>query len=136
MTMKKSIIFCVIILLTAAMAVIEEATVGFPEINYLTLSICGVCLGLGLIYMKLSLYKLKDILWCLFGGLALTMFVTIGEHMAYCLPIVVDYFNLDGLATLLSCMITAMFVTAVYSFSIYIFVFHFCDICSKIKNFE
>lgn len=133
--MKKSIIFCVIILLTAAMAVIEEATVGFP-INYLTLSICGVCLGLGLIYMKLSLYKLKDILWCLFGGLALTMFVIIGGNMAYCLPIVVDYFNLDGLATLLSCMITAMFVTAVYCFSIYIFVFHFCEVRDKIRDFE
>ena len=134
--MKKTIIFWAVLAATVIIAVIESLTIGFPELNLTVLSICGLCLGIGLIYMKLALYKVKDLVWCLLGGLVLTTFVTIGGHLMYCLPVVIDAFNLTGLESMLLAMATAVYVPAVYGFALYSFVFYFCDLKSKIQDFK
>lgn len=121
----------IVAVLTVLLAAIEIATIGLPEINYVTLSICGVCIGLGLLYLKLSLHKLADLLWCLCGGLALTMFVIVGGHVISLLPVAVEYFHLGALVTMLLSMFAAMVMTCIYSFSLYWFLFYFCKFKSK-----
>lgn len=134
--MSKRIIFWSVIAATVILAAIEGVSIGFPELNPTVLSVCGLCLGIGLIYMKLALYKVKDLIWCTLGGLLLTAFVTIGGHLMYCLPVVIDAFNLDGLESMLLAMLTAVYVPAVYGFALYAFVFYFCDLRSKIRDFK
>ena len=136
MTMKKSIIFVAIVALTAILATVEIATIGVPEVNYFVLTVCGVCLCAGLIYMRLSMYKLKEIIWCLAGGVALTVFVVFGEHFANCLPVAIDYFNLGPLVSLLLVIMTALYIIGVYAASLYLFVFYFCEMRDKIKDFD
>ena len=136
MTMKKSIIFVAIVALTAILATVEIATIGVPEVNYFVLTTCGVCLCAGLIYMRLSMYKLKEIIWCLAGGVALTVFVVFGEHFANCLPVAIDYFNLGPLVSLLLVIMTALYIIGVYAASLYLFVFYFCEMRDKIKDFD
>lgn len=136
MNMKKSIIFWATVALTVIMAVIESVTIGLPEVNYIALPICGICLCAGLIYMRLSLYKLVQILWCLAGGVALTVFVVFGEHFANCLPVAIDYFNLGPLVSLLLVIMTALYIIGVYAASLYLFVFYFCEMRDKIKDFD
>ena len=135
MNMKKSIIFFAVIAAVVFLAALEIATVGLPEVNYPILSICGICLCAGLVYMRLSLYKPMQLLWCFLGGVALTMFVVFGSHFAQCLPFAIDYFHLGALTSLLLLIFTALFVTMVYGYSLYLFVFYFCDMKSKIKDF-
>ena len=133
MTMRKEIIFWAVVAATVIMAALEIATVGLPEVKYPVLTVCGVCICLGLVYMRLSLYKTKHILWCLAGGVALTMFVVFGIHFAALAPVAVDYFNLGGLSTLLLMILTALFMTMIYGYSLYLFVFYFCEMRDKIK---
>ena len=134
--MKKSIIFLAVVALTAILATVEIATIGVPEVNYFVLTVCGICLCAGLIYMRLSLYKLVQILWCLAGGVALTVFVVFGEHFANCLPVAIDYFNLGPLVSLLLVIMTALYIIGVYAASLYLFVFYFCEMRDKIKDFD
>ena len=134
--MKKGIIFWVITALTVVLAAIESVSIGLPTVNYPVITVCGVLLFLGLVYMKLNLYKTGPILWCLLGGIALTLFVTFGAHFANCLPVAIDYFRLGDLTILLLTIFTAFYITAVYGLSFYFFVFYFCDFRSKIKDFK
>jgi len=135
-SMKKSIIFCAILALDVILAVLEFAFTGLPEPNYPILTVCGILLCAGLVYLRVSLYKTVHILWCLFGGIALTFLVTFGAHLAYCLPMAIDYFNLGALASLLLVILTALYVTGVYAASLYLFVFYFCEVRDRIRDFE
>lgn len=134
--MKKSIIFWTIIALTAILAFIEGVTIGLPVVNYTILTICGVCLCAGVVYTRVSLYKTKHTLWCIGGGIALTTFIVFGAHFANCLPAAIDYFQLGALVTLLLTIITALYLTGVYAFSLYLFVFYFCELRDKIRDFD
>ena len=129
--MRKFIMF-IVVALTVLFAAIEYATVGLPEINYVTLAICGVCVGLGLLYLKLTMHKLSDLMWCLSGGLVLTMFVLVGGHVVNLLPVAIDYFHLGALVSMLLGMVAAMVMVMVYGFSLYLFLFYFCKFKSKI----
>ena len=134
--MNKVIIFWAIVIATVILAAIESVTIGLPAVNYPVITVCGVLLFLGLVYMKLSLYKFRHILWCLFGGLALTLFVTFGAHFANCLPVAIDYFGFGDLTILLLTIFTALYITAVYGLSLYFFVFYFCEFRGQIKDFK
>lgn len=137
--MNKKIIFWAVVVLTAILAVIESATIGLPVADYKLMSVCatcGICLALGLIYMRLSLYKTKHILWCLAGGIALTMFIVIGAHFANLLPVAIDYFRMGALSSLILSMLTALYMIGVYAASLYFFVFYFCEMREKIRDFE
>lgn len=137
--MDKKIIFLAVVVLTAILAVIESATIGLPVADYKLMSVCatcGICLALGLIYMRLSLYKTKHILWCLFGGLALTIFIVIGAHFANLMPVAIDYFHLGALGSLILAILTSLYMIAVYAASLYFFVFYFCEMREKIRDFE
>lgn len=136
MTMKKSIIFLAVVALTAILATVEIATIGVPEVNYFVLTVCGICLCAGLIYMRLSMYKLREILWCLAGGVALTLLVIFGGHFANCLAPAIDYFNLGPLVSLLLLVLTALFITMTYGYSLYLFVFYFCEMRLKIEGYR
>lgn len=136
MTMKKSIIFLAVVALTAILATVEIATIGVPEVNYFVLTVCGVCLCAGLIYMRLSMYKLREILWCLAGGIALTMLVIFGAHFADLMPVAIDYFHLGALGSLILAILTSLYMIAVYAASLYFFVFYFCEMREKIRDFE
>ncbi len=119
--MKKSIIFLAVVALTAILATVEIATIGVPEVNYFVLTVCGICLCAGLIYMRLSMYKLREILWCLAGGVALTLLVIFGGHFA---------------VSLLLLVLTALFITMTYGYSLYLFVFYFCEMRLKIEGYR
>ncbi|MBR1601139.1 MAG: hypothetical protein IJ677_06120 [Alphaproteobacteria bacterium] len=134
--MKKSIIFLAVVALTAILATVEIATIGVPEVNYFVLTVCGVCLCAGLIYMRLSMYKLREILWCLAGGIALTMLVIFGAHFADLMPVAIDYFHLGALGSLILAILTSLYMIAVYAASLYFFVFYFCEMREKIRDFE
>ena len=129
----------VVVVLTAILAVIESATIGLPVADYKLMSICGtcgICLSLGMIYMRLSLYKATQILWCLAGGIALTMFIVIGSHFANLLPVAIDYFRMGALSSLILTMLTALYMIGVYAASLYFFVFYFCEMREKIRDFD
>lgn len=137
--MDKRIIFLVVVVLTAILAVVENATIGLPVADYKLMSICGtcgICLSLGMIYMRLSLYKTKHILWCLAGGVSLTMFIVIGAHFANLLPVAIDYFRMGALSSLILSMLTALYMIGVYAASLYFFVFYFCEMRDKIRDFK
>lgn len=134
--MKKSIIFRAIISLDVILVALEYAVTGFPEPNYPVLTVCGILLCMGLISLRVRLYKPVHMLWCLLGGIALTFFVMFGAHLAYCLPIAIDYFGLGALASLILAMFTAFYLTGVYVLALYLFVFYFCEVRDEIQNFE
>ena len=137
--MDKRIIFWAVVVLTAILAVVENAIIGLPVADYKLMSICGtcgICLSLGMIYMRLSLYKTKHILWCLAGGVALTMFIVIGAHFANLLPVAIDYFRMGALSSLILSMLTALYMIGVYAASLYFFVFYFCEMRDKIRDFK
>ena len=137
--MDKRIIFLAVVVLTTILALIENATIGLPVADYKLMSVCatcGICLALGLIYMRLSLYKTKHILWCLAGGVALTMFIVIGAHFANLLPVAIEHFHLGSLSSLILSILTALYMIGVYAASLYFFVFYFCEMREKIRDFE
>lgn len=134
--MNKKIIFWAIVAATVILAAVECLTIGLPEVNYAVMSICGFLLCSGVIYMKLSLYKPKEVMWCALGGIALTMFVVFGSHFVNFLPVTIDYFNLDPLTSLVLTIIAALYWTVVYCMSLYTFVFYFCELRDKIKDFK
>lgn len=128
-----------VVVLTTILALIENATIGLPVADYKLMSVCatcGICLALGLIYMRLSLYKTKHILWCLAGGVALTMFIVIGAHFANLLPVAIEHFHLGVLSSLILSILTALYMIGVYAASLYFFVFYFCEMREKIRDFE
>ena len=55
--MSKKIIFWAVVVFTSVMALVENATIGLPVVNMSILAVCGLLLGMGLIYMKMSLYR-------------------------------------------------------------------------------
>ena len=136
MFMSKRIIFWAVVVFTAVLALVENATIGLPVVNMSILAVCGLLLGAGLVYMKMSLYKKSALAWCLAGGLALTFFIVIGAHFANCLPVVIDALHLGAIVSLLLCIATAFYVTVIYCAALYLFAFVFCDLRSKLNDFK
>lgn len=132
----RGLVAAVLVIVTAILWVIEGLTIDFPPFNPMLLAVCGCFIGLGVLYMRLSMYKLKDLIWNVIGGLCLTAFVAVGGYFAYLLPVVIDWTNAGALASTIMVILAGMYIPLVYGGAVYLYIFCFCNMQDRIHEID
>lgn len=120
--MRGIITFCIIIAIVV-FGTVEHLTVGLPSVseNILILAFCGFVMCVCVVLAITLRHSLKDIVISLGGGLLLTTFLLVADHMHKLMPLLVDQCsqNEDFMIVVFLCV---LYFPLIYGGSLYVYI--------------